>query len=302
MKGSWVAKEMAVGNKFKSMMLAAVLATSLTALAQPPSTFMRGASQPASQVMPEELEGVGITQKLDQQIPLDLTFKDETGKTVQLGEYFGSGKPVILNLVYYTCPMLCGEALAGEASALAVLKFTPGKEYEIVSVSFDPDETPQDAAAKKKVYVDRMNEHLQPKTSGEAWHFLTGQKPEIDKLTQAVGFRYRRDPKTGQYIHSTALMIVTPHGKIAQYYYGVEYSPRDIRLGLIEASRNKIGNLVDAVEIYCCRYDPNTGHYNAIISKILSLAGAATVLLLGGFVFAMIRLDKNRSHKGTKQA
>ena len=212
----------------------------------------------------------------------------------------GSGKPVILNLVYYTCPMLCGEALVGEASALAVLKFTPGKEYEAVTVSFNPDDTPQDAADKKKMYIDRMNEHLEPKTSGEGWHFLTGQKPEIDKLTQAVGFRYRRDPKTGQYIHSTALMIVTPHGKIAQYYYGVEYSPRDIRLGVIEASRNKIGNLVDAVEIYCCRYDPNTGRYDAIISRILSLAGAATVLLLGGFVFAMIRLDKNRLAQGNE--
>src|SRR5579884_3246033 len=223
---------MAVRNPYKSIALAAVLTTSLLAFAQPPSAFMRDTSRPASQVKPEELEGVGISQKLDQQIPLDLTFKDETGKTVQLGEYFASGRPVILNLVYYTCPMLCGEALAGEASALAVLNFTPGKEYEVVSVSFNPDETPQDAAAKKKVYVDRMNEHLQPKTSGEAWHFLTGQKPEIDRLAQAVGFRYRRDPKTGQYIHSTALIIVTPHGKIAQYYYGVEYSPRDIRLGL----------------------------------------------------------------------
>lgn len=284
------------------MMLASLLLTSLVGLAQPPSTFMRDTSQPASQVKPEELEGVGITQKLDQQIPLDLTFKDEAGKTVQLGEYFGSGKPVILNLVYYTCPMLCGEALAGEASALAVLKFSPGKEYEAVTVSFNPDDTPQDAAAKKKISVDRLNEHLEPKTSGEGWHFLTGQKAEIDRLTQAVGFRYRRDPKTGQYIHSTALIIVTPHGKLAQYYYGVEYSPRDIRLGVIEASRNKIGNLVDAVEIYCCRYDPNTGRYGALISRVLSIAGAATLLVLGGFVFAMIRLDKNRSHKGTEQA
>lgn len=293
---------MAVRSSIRFALVASVLMATLAAFAQPPSTFMRDTSQPASQVKPEELEGVGITQKLDQQIPLDLTFKDEAGKTVQLGEYFGSGKPVLLNLVYYTCPMLCGEALAGEASALAVLKFSPGKEYEAVTVSFNPDDTPQDAAAKKKIYVDRLNEHLEPKTSGEAWHFLTGQKAEIDKLAQSVGFRYRRDPKTGQYIHSTALIIVTPHGKVAQYYYGVEYSPRDIRLGVIEASRNKIGNLVDAVEIYCCRYDPNTGRYGAIISRVLSIAGAATLLVLGGFVFAMIRLDKNRSHKGTEQA
>lgn len=291
---------MAVSCSIKSVALAGFLAASLCAVAQPPSTFMRGASQPASQVKPEELEGVGITQKLDQQIPLDLTFKDEAGKTVQLGDYFQSGRPVILNLVYYTCPMLCGEELAGEASALAVLKFTPGKEYEVVSVSFNPDDTPQQAAAKKKIYIDRMNEHLEPKTSGEGWHFLTGQEPEIEKLAQAVGFHYRRDPKTGQYIHSTAIMIVTPHGKLAQYYYGVEYSPRDIRLGLIEASRNKIGNLVDQVELYCCRYDPNTGRYGAVISRMLRLAGGATLLILGGFLVIMFRREKNGSSKGTE--
>ena len=293
---------MAVRTSIRLAVIVGMLAAAMTALAQPPSSFMRGASQPPSQVKPEELEGVGITQKLDQQIPLDITFKDETGKTVQLGEYFESGRPVILNMVYYTCPMLCGEELTGEASALSVLKFTPGKEYEIVSVSFNPDETPQQAAEKKKIYIDRLNEHLEPKTTGEAWHFLTGQQPEIEKLAQAVGFRYHRDPATGQYIHSTAIMIVTPHGKLVQYYYGVEYSPRDIRLGLIEASRNKIGNLVDQVEIYCCRYDPNTGRYGAIISRILSIAGAATVVLLGGFVFIMFRREKNGPSKGTEQA
>jgi len=293
---------MAVGNSIRLALVASFLIAGTATFAQAPSSFMRGASQPASQVKPQELEGVGITQKLDQQLPLDLSFKDETGKTVQLGEYFQTGRPVILNLVYYTCPMLCGEELTGEASALSVLKFTPGKEYEVVSVSINPDETPQQAAEKKKIYIDRMNEHLEPKTNGEGWHFLTGQQAEIDELAQAVGFHYHRDPATGQYIHSTAIIIVTPHGKLAQYYYGVEYSPRDIRLGLIEASRNKIGNLVDAVEIYCCRYDPNTGRYGAVISRILSIAGAVTVLLLGGFVFMMIRLDKNRSHKGKEQA
>jgi len=293
---------MAVGSSIRLALVATLLVASTAAFAQAPSTFMRGASQPASQVKPQELEGVGISQKLDQQLPLDLSFKDETGKTVQLGEYFQAGRPVILNLVYYTCPMLCGEELTGEASALSVLKFTPGKEYEVVSVSINPDETPQQATEKKKIYIDRMNEHLEPKTNGEGWHFLTGQQAEIDKLAQAVGFHYHRDPATGQYIHSTAIIIVTPHGKLAQYYYGVEYSPRDIRLGLIEASRNKIGNLVDAVEIYCCRYDPNTGRYGAVISRILSIAGAVTVLLLGGFVFMMIRLDKNRSHKRKEQA
>jgi protein SCO1/2 len=293
---------MAVKHHIPFALLVATLATSLMALAQPPSTFMRGDTQAPSQVSPSDLSNVGIDQRLDQQIPLDLTFKDETGKTVRLGDYFQSGRPVILNLVYYTCPMLCGEELAGEASALAVLKFSPGKEYEAVSVSFNPDETPQDAAEKKKIYIDRMNEHLEPKTSGDGWHFLTGQEPEIRKLADAAGFHYKRDPKTGQFIHAAAIMIVTPQGKIAQYYYGVEFSPKDVRLGLIEASRNKIGNLVDQVILFCYHYDPNTGRYGAIITNIMRLAGAATVLVIGGFLVVMFRREKNGAPKGTGQA
>jgi protein SCO1/2 len=286
----------------KRTLLAGILTASLLALAQPPSSFMRGASQPASQVSPVDLANIGIDQKLDHQIPLDLTFTEETGKPVRLGDYFQSGRPVILNLVYYTCPMLCGEELAGEASALSVLRFSPGKEYEAVSVSFNPDETPKDAGEKKKIYIDRMNEHLQPKTSGEGWHFLTGKEPEIRRLADAVGFRYRRDPKTGQFIHAAAIMIVTPQGKIAQYYYGVEFSPKDVRLGLIEASRNRIGNLVDQVLLYCYHYDPSTGRYGAIITNIMRLAGAATVVVLGGFLIVMFRSDKRGASKEKGQA
>src|SRR5271157_1619983 len=177
-----------MGSSIKSAIVAGLLATSLMAFAQPPSSFMRGASQPASQVNPVDLKDIGIEQKLDQQIPLNLTFKDETGKTVMLGDYFEAGRPVILNLVYYTCPMLCGEGLAGESSALGVLRFTPGKEYEAISVSINPDETPKDAAEKKEVYIARMNEHLEHKTNGEGWHFLTGEQPEIKQVADAVGF------------------------------------------------------------------------------------------------------------------
>lgn len=294
-------KAMAV-KKLKSILFAIFLATALLAVAQPPSSFMGGASQPASQVSPVDLKDIGIDQKLDQPVPLNLTFKDESAKTVMLGDYFAAGRPVILNLVYYTCPMLCGEELAGEASALGVLRFTPGKEYEAISVSINPDETPRDAAEKKQIYVDRMNEHLQPKTSGEGWHFLTGQEPEIRKLANAVGFHYRRDPKTGQFMHSTAIMIVTPHGKLAQYYYGVEFSPKDVRLGLIEASRNKIGNLADQVLLYCYHYDPATGRYGAVVSRILRLGGAATVVVLGGFIIVMFRREKNGPRRGKEQA
>ena len=244
------------------------------------------------------LKNVGIDQRLDQQVPLDLEFKDETGKTVKLGDYFKSGRPVILNLVYFTCPMLCGEELAGLSSALGVLRFTPGNEYEVVTVSINPDETPEVAAEKKKVFVDRMNERLEKKSDGTGWHFLTGQQAEIQQLADTVGFHYKRDTKTAQFIHSAAIMIVTPQGKLAQYYYGVEYSPKDLRLGLIEASRNKIGNLVDQIQLYCFHYDPKSGRYGATITSLLRLGGAATVLLLGGLLIVMYRREPHDSRKG----
>jgi protein SCO1 len=279
-----------------------LVAASTFAFAQPPSSFQEKSSQSASQVNPADLSNVGIDQRLNQQVPLDLQFKDEAGNTVKLGDYFRPGRPVLLNLVYYTCPMLCGEELAGEASALGVLRFTPGNEYEVVSVSFNPDETPKDATEKKQVYIARMNEHLESKTNGDGWHFLTGQQPEIKQLAEAVGFRYRRDPRTGQFIHATAIMIVTPTGKIAQYYYGVEYSPKDIRLGLIEASQDKIGTLVDQVVLYCYHYDPKTGRYGAVVTNIMRVAGAATMLILGGFLIVMYRRDSHRKEKGTGRA
>jgi protein SCO1/2 len=284
------------------LMLGALVLTGAIAMAQPPSAFMRDASKPSAQVSPDALKNVGIDQRLDQQVPLDLQFKDEAGKTVKLGDYFRSGRPVILNLVYYTCPMLCGEELAGLSSALGVLRFTPGNEYEVVTVSIDPDETPAVATERKKIFVDRMNERLEPKSDGSGWHFLTGQQPEIQQLADAVGFHYKRDAATGQFIHSAAIMIVTPQGKLAQYYYGVEYSPKDLRLGLIEASRNKIGNLVDQIQLYCFHYDPKSGRYGATITGILRLGGAATVLLLGGFLIVMYRREPHGSRKGAGRA
>ncbi|MGB8771815.1 MAG: SCO family protein [Candidatus Korobacteraceae bacterium] len=282
--------------------LAILLAAGSVAAAQSPSSFQDKSSGPASQVNPADLSNVGIEQRLNQQVPLDLQFRDEAGKTVRLGDYFKSGRPVLLNLVYYTCPMLCGEELAGEASALGVLRFTPGNEYEVVSVSFNPDETPKDAMEKKQLYVARMNEHLEHKTDGEGWHFLTGQQPEIKQLADAVGFHYRRDPRTGQFIHTAGIMIVTPAGKIAQYYYGVEFSPKDIRLGLIEASREKIGTLVDEVTLYCYHYDPKTGRYGAVVTNIMRLAGAATMLILGGFFLLMFRRESRGNKNRTGRA
>lgn len=279
----------------------AILGVATLAVAQAPSSFRDKSMAPPSQVAPADLANIGIDQRLNQAIPLDLEFTDESGNRVKLGDYFHEGRPVILNLVYYTCPMLCGEELAGESSALSMLKFMPGKEYEIVSVSFNPDETPKDAAAAKKTYIARINEHLDHKTDGSGWHFLTGQQPQIKQLADAVGFHYRRDPQTKQFIHATAIMIVTPAGRIAQYYYGVEFSPKDIRLGLIEAARGNIGNVVDQVLLYCYHYDPKTGRYGAVITNIMRLAGAATMLILGGFLIVMFRHDAN-GNQGTGRA
>jgi protein SCO1/2 len=161
-----------------------------------------------------------------------------------------------------------------------------------VSVSFNPDETPADAANAQRTYVARMNEHLDHKMDGSGWHFLTGQQPQIKQLADAVGFHYRRDPATKQFIHATGIVLATPGGRIAQYYYGVEFSPKDIRLGLIEASRGNIGNVVDQILLYCYHYDPHTGRYGAVISNVMRLAGAATMLILGGFLIVMYRRDK----------
>ena len=187
----------------------------------------QGIMSPPANVRPPGLQNVGIEQHLDEQIPPDLTFRDETGKPVRLGDYFGK-KPVILNLVYYKCPMLCGEVLSGLESALRVMKFDVGKEFDVLTVSFDPRETPDMATKKKAEFLKRYGRP----GAAEGWHFLTGPQESIDALTKAAGFQYQYDPKTGQFAHATAIMVLTPEGKIAQYYYGVEYAPKDLRPGI----------------------------------------------------------------------
>jgi protein SCO1/2 len=227
---------------------------------------------------------VGIEQRLNQQVPLQLEFRDETGKAVRLSDYFGK-KPVVLNLVYYQCPMLCGEVLSGLTSAMKVMKLDAGRDFEVLTVSFNPKETPEMASAKKAEYLHRYNRP----GADAGWHFLTGPESSIEGLTQAVGFQYQYDEKSNQFAHVAAIVVLTPEGKVAQYYYGVEYSPKDLRLGLVQASSGKIGNVVDAVLLYCYHYDPATGKYGAIISRILKLAASATILILGVFMVVMFR-------------
>jgi protein SCO1 len=235
-------------------------------------------------VRPPGLKNVGIQQNLNQQIPPDLTFTDDLGRKVKLSDYFGQ-KPLILNFVYYGCPMLCGEELTGLESALRVLKFDLGKEFDVITISFDPKNTPEIAAKKKEQILRRYNRP----GAERGWHFLVGQPGAIDAVTKAAGFQYEYDEKTGQFAHSTAIMVLTPQGKIAQYYYGIEYPPKDLRLALVEASQNRIGTWADELLLYCYHYDPEKGKYSATVMRVLRLMGVATMLCLGALLFAMIR-------------
>jgi len=279
-------------NKSNSTSVGRVLLSVTLLTASALSQMNNGIMAPPANTRPPRLENVGIEQHLDAQVPPDLIFRDETGKTVKLGDYFGR-KPLILNLVYYNCTMLCGEALAGLASAMRLVKFDVGNEFDVVTVSFDPRETPEMAAAKKKDYVARYGRA----NAAAGWHFLTGQPESINALTKAVGFQYQYDAKTNQYAHATAIMVLTPQGRISRYFYGVDFPPKDLRMGLVEASQGKIGNAVDAVLLYCYHYNPETGKYGAMVANILRLAAAATVLIMGIFLFILWRLDLSVTRK-----
>jgi len=247
----------------------------------------KGIMSPPANIRPPHLQNVGIEQHLDAQVPPDLAFTDETGRTVKLGDYFGS-KPLILNLVYYNCSMLCGEALAGLSGSMKMVKFDVGKQFDVITVSFNPQETPAIAAAKKQDYLKRYGRP----GAAAGWHFLTGPAESINALTKAVGFQYQYDPKSNQYAHATAIMVLTPKGRISRYFYGVDYPPKDLRMGLVEASQGKIGNAVDQVLLYCYHYDPATGKYGVMVNNILRLGAGLTILLLGGLLFILWRLEK----------
>lgn len=236
---------------------------------------------------PVNLQFVGIDQHLNANVPVDLEFTDELGNPVRLADYFGHGRPVILNLGYYQCPMLCSELLEGLVGSMKALTFNVGKDFDVVTVSFDPRETTEMAAAKKRDIMKRYGRA----GADQGWHFLTGKADQINALTKAVGFQYQFDPKTEQYAHAAAIVMLTPDHMISGYFYGVEFSPKDLRLGLVQASQNKIGDIGDQVLLYCYHYDPRSGKYGAIVSNILKLGGLATILILGTFMFVMFRID-----------
>jgi len=237
--------------------------------------------------MPKALQGIGFDQNIDQHIPLDTIFRDESGATVRLGDYFGK-RPVVLVFAYYDCPMLCTQVIHGLSSALGVLSLAPGKDFEIVTVSFNPGDTPAAAAAKKAVYLERYKEP----GAAAAWHFLTGDDASIERLTKAAGFRYAWDADTKQFAHPSGIIVVTPDGRLARYLFGIEYGPRDLRFAIVEASAGKVGSAVDSLLLYCYHYDPVMGRYGLVIMRAMRLAGAATVLALSAFIALMLRRER----------
>lgn len=249
--------------------------------------------QPASapkDSLPAPLRKVGIDQRLNNQVPLDLVFRDESGQEVKLGQYFGT-RPVILSLVYYDCPMLCTQVLNGLVGSMKALTFDLGREYEVVTVSFDPKEKPELAREKKEGYMARYG---RGEAAGRGWHFLTGDEASIAALTDAVGFRYAWDEETKQFAHASGIMILTPEGKVSRYFYGIDYAPRDMKLGLIEASNNQIGSPVDQILLYCYHYDPQTGKYGFVIMNVMRVLGFATFAGLALLIFVLKRREAGR--------
>jgi protein SCO1/2 len=240
--------------------------------------------------VPPQFKTVTFAQRLNQQMPLDVALKDETGRTVKLGDYFGK-KPVVLSFVYYQCPMLCPLTLNGISSALKALPFTPGEEFEIVIVSFDPRDTPEAANAKKRAHLS----HWKTADTAAGWHFLTADEASIARLTSAAGFTYQWDQTTGQFAHVSGLLTLTPDGRLARYFYGVEYSPKELRLALVESGQGRIGSAVEELLLYCFNYDPTTGRYGWAVMTLVRLGGLLTVAAVLVFVVMMRRREGRAS-------
>ncbi len=256
--------------------------------AQQPN-FMTGFSKPEgppSSLKPEQLKEVSFRQRLNETLPLDATFKDETGRTVRLGDYFGR-KPIVLAFVYYQCPMLCSQTLNGISMALKVLPFTAGDEFDIVIVSFDPRDTPEAANAKKQAHL----QHWSAEDTAAGWHFLTGDEATIRQVTSTAGFTYQWDEASGQFAHVSGVLTLTPDGRLSRYFYGVEYSPKELRLALVESGEGRVGSAVEELLLYCFEYDPTSGRYGVVVMNLVRLGGLVTVALVAGFVFLMRRRE-----------
>ena len=283
---------------FATVLALMIICTSTIANAQAVGEIDQTASIPNNaSPLPKVLEGVGYQQRIGSQIPLDATFADETGKTVPLSAYFGK-LPVVLVLAYYSCPMLCSQVMSGTTAALKKVGFQIGDQFNVLTVSFDPRDTPDVAAKTKQTY---MTQYGDPKAAS-GWHFLTGKEPQIKELTDAVGFHYNYDPKTGMFAHAAGILVLTPDGKAAQYFYGVGFVDRDLRLALVQSSQNKLGSIADQILLFCCTYDPGTGKYQTIISRVLKLAAAITILAIGLGLLFLRRLDLTGRGGGARPA
>jgi protein SCO1/2 len=266
--------------------------------AQQPN-FMTGFSKPEgppSNLKPEQLVDVTFRQQLDQQLPLDAEFQDEYGRPVTLGRYFDGTRPVILAFVYYQCPMLCTQVMNGMSASLRALTgtFTAGQEFEVVIVSFDPRDTPAAALEKKQRHLEYWNAQ---NTSG-AWHLLTGDEATIARVTRAAGFSYKWDEVTGQYAHVSGILVTTPQGRLSRYFYGVEYSPKELRMALVESGQGRIGSAIDELLLFCYHYDPTSGRYGATVMNLVRLGGVLTLAALAGLFLAMRRRDPHAPVEG----
>jgi protein SCO1/2 len=266
------------------------------ARAQQPN-FFTGFSQPEgppSDLKPEQLVEVTFKQRLDEQLPLDETFTDEYGRTVRLGQYFNKQRPVILAFVYYTCPMLCTQVMRGISSSLKALPFTAGIEFDVLLISFDPRDTPADALKKKQEHLAQWR----AENSSGGWHLLTGQEPAIERVTKAAGFTYKFDPVSGQFAHVSGVLVATPQGTLSRYFYGVEYSPKELRMAIVDSGEGKVGSLVDELMLFCFHYDPETGRYGATVMNLVRLGGVLTVGAMVTFFVMMRRRDMRTSMEG----
>jgi protein SCO1/2 len=271
---------------------AAAVMAGVSVLAQADAPGLRPVAGPSASAMPPALQQVKFDQKLDAQLPLDATFRDDTGKTVRLGDFFGE-RPVVLAFVYYECPMLCNQILNGLVSGIGVLDQTVGTDFDVVAVSFDARETPTQAAAKKATYLDR---YKRP-GSERGWHFLTGDEATIKRVTDTAGFQFAWDAATQQFAHASGVIVTTPEGKLSRYLFGIEYPPRDLKFALMESSAGKIGSVVDQVLLYCFHYEPATGSYSLVAMNAVRMGGVVTMVALLGFVAISLRRD-NRAQAG----
>lgn len=275
-----------------AFVVSAIAAASAQMASGPDAGYKREAGA-VSSTMPAALREIGFDQNIGQRLPLDAPVRDEEGRVVPIGAYFGR-RPVVLIFSYYNCPMLCSQVIGGLASALGVISLEPGRDLEVVAVSFDSRDTPGSAHGKKSEYLRRYG---RPEAAA-ASHFLTADQTSIERLTRAAGFRYAWDEQTKQFAHPSGVIVLTPDGRLARYMFGIEYGPRDLRLALVEASEGRVGTAVDTLLLYCYHYDPMTGRYGFLVMRALRIAGAITVLLLGSFVLLMLRRERRRAPAG----